>query len=188
MKKYRGFRLGRRLAFIWRSLHQPPSKHRGYLRLSSDGPTHRKRDPTKEMEEKNAVAARIAHWGRCLAQRLCQRRHRLLGNQADGDEKEEILRHRNVPKPPPRGHLAVYVGREGVDPLYRVMVPVVFFNHPLFGELLKSAQEEFGFCRSGGIVIPCPISDFESVRRRVAAAAGVRYRHSGNAEPGVWES
>lgn len=132
------------------------------------------------------MAARIAHWGRCLAQRLCRRRRRrLLGGQEDGEE--EILHHRNLPKAPPRGHLAVYVGREGVDPLYRVMVPVVFFNHPLFGELLKSAQEEFGFRRSGGIVIPCPISDFESVRRRVAAAAGVRCRHSGKAEPRVWE-
>ncbi|CAA6663309.1 unnamed protein product [Spirodela intermedia] len=148
MKKYRGFRLGRRLAFIWRSLHRPPSKHRGYLRLSSDGPTHRKRDPTKEMEEKNAVAARIAHWGRCLAQRL--------------------------------GHLAVYVGREGVDPLYRVMVPVVFFNHPLFGELLKSAQEEFGFCRSGASssLVPSPTS-------RASAGGSPPLPESGVATPAM---
>ena len=43
-----------------------------------------------------------------------------------------LCRQRNVASAPPKGHLAVYVCREGVDPLlYRVVLPIIFFNHPL---------------------------------------------------------
>ena len=139
MKKFRGFRLGKKLSFFWNSCNR-------YHRLNPD-----RRPPT--------LGQKIINW-------LCRRS--------------------NVASAPPKGHLAVYVGREGVDPLlYRVVLPIIFFNHPLFGELLKRAQEEFGYGRSGGIVIPCTISDFEVVRRRVAAAAGVRCRHCGKAEPWI---
>lgn len=42
-----------------------------------------------------------------------------------------------------KGHLAVYVGQKDRD-FYRVLVPVIYFNHPLFGELLKEAEREYG--------------------------------------------
>ncbi|RRT72962.1 hypothetical protein B296_00022564, partial [Ensete ventricosum] len=72
---------------------------------------------------------------------------------------------------PPKGHLAVYVGgeKEG-GPSRRYMVPVIYFNHPLFGELLRESEEEFGFHHPGGITIPCPAAKFELVRTRIAAA------------------
>jgi len=69
----------------------------------------------------------------------------------------------------PKGHLAVYVGQQDGD-FHRVLVPVIYFNHPLFGELLREAEEEYGHEHQGGITIPCQISDFERVKTRIAAA------------------
>ncbi|KAI6702692.1 hypothetical protein NL676_011828 [Syzygium grande] len=70
----------------------------------------------------------------------------------------------------PEGHLAVYVGRRSGE-FHRVLVPVVDFNHPLFRNLLREAEEEFGFShRGGGITIPCEVSEFKRVKSRVAAA------------------
>ncbi|MQL77880.1 hypothetical protein Taro_010281 [Colocasia esculenta] len=158
-----------------------------------------------------AVTAKIADWGRSLTRRLapssavCSRGGGRAGGEDDGhllpchhdkDKRGLHRRHRKQQqqggeeeedvdwwKPPPKGHLAVYVGARGVEPPRRVLVPVVYFNHPLFGELLREAEEEFGFHHPGGITIPCPVADFESVRRRVAAAstAGVCSRRGGKA-------
>ncbi|KAI4302794.1 hypothetical protein MLD38_038499 [Melastoma candidum] len=79
----------------------------------------------------------------------------------------------------PKNHMAVYVGREDGE-LSRVLVPVVYFNHPLFRELLREAEEEYGFCQEGGITIPCGVSEFESVKTRVAevsrGGSGPRWR------------
>ena len=50
------------------------------------------------------------------------------------------------------------------------MVPVVYFNHPMFGELLREAEEAFGFQHPGGITIPCAAAKFE--RAAAVAAAG----------------
>lgn len=70
--------------------------------------------------------------------------------------------------PVPKGQMAVYVGqKDGV--FQRVLVPVIYFNHPLFGDLLREAEEEYGFAHPGGITIPCRISEFERVQTRIAA-------------------
>ncbi|KAL4298047.1 hypothetical protein GQ457_12G001230 [Hibiscus cannabinus] len=66
----------------------------------------------------------------------------------------------------PRGHLAVYVGESEGD-TRRVVVPVIYFNHPLFGELLKETERVYGFNQSGGIRLPCGISEFEKVKMRI---------------------
>ncbi|KAK0587951.1 hypothetical protein LWI29_031770 [Acer saccharum] len=68
----------------------------------------------------------------------------------------------------PKGHLAVYVG-ESDDDTKRVLVPVIYFNHPLFGELLKEAERVYGYNQPGGITIPCGYSEFEKVQMRIAA-------------------
>ncbi|KAI7989819.1 Auxin-responsive protein SAUR36 [Camellia lanceoleosa] len=68
-----------------------------------------------------------------------------------------------------KGHLAVYVG-EKEDDTHRYLVPVIYINHPLLGKLLEEAVNEYGFDHSGGIQIPCRISEFENVRTRIAAA------------------
>ncbi|OAY52414.1 auxin-responsive protein SAUR23 [Manihot esculenta] len=53
----------------------------------------------------------------------------------------------------PKGHLVVYVG-EGQKK--RFIVPVSLLNKPSFQELLRKAEEEFGFHHPmGGITIPC---------------------------------
>lgn len=68
----------------------------------------------------------------------------------------------------PKGHMAVYVG-ESDDDTQRYLVPVIYFNHPLFGELLKEAEKIYGFNHPGRIVIPCGVSEFEKVQMRIAA-------------------
>lgn len=71
----------------------------------------------------------------------------------------------------PKGHLVVYVG-EKEDDAHRYLVPVIYFNHPLFGELLKGVEEEYGYDHPGRIQIPCQVSEFENVRTRIAGGSG----------------
>ncbi|KAL2460017.1 SAUR-like auxin-responsive protein family [Abeliophyllum distichum] len=54
----------------------------------------------------------------------------------------------------PKGHLAVYVGEIKKK---RFVIPVLYLNHPLFQDLLRRAEEEFGFDHPivGGLTIPC---------------------------------
>lgn len=53
----------------------------------------------------------------------------------------------------PKGHLAVYVGEIQRK---RFVVPVSYLNHPSFQDLLRQAEEEFGFDHPmGGLTIPC---------------------------------
>ncbi|GFZ16502.1 SAUR-like auxin-responsive protein family [Actinidia rufa] len=69
----------------------------------------------------------------------------------------------------PKGQLAVYVG-EREDDAHRFFVPVIYFNHPLFGDLLREAEEEYGYDHPGRIQIPCRVSEFEKVKTRIAAS------------------
>ncbi|KAL6213728.1 hypothetical protein ACLB2K_013172 [Fragaria x ananassa] len=53
----------------------------------------------------------------------------------------------------PKGYFAVYVGESQKK---RFMVPISYLNHPSFQDLLRQAEEEFGFDHPmGGITIPC---------------------------------
>ncbi|KAI3449106.1 hypothetical protein Pfo_005771 [Paulownia fortunei] len=85
--------------------------------------------------------------------------------------QEAILEKRPVPVP--KGHMAVYVGQNDGD-FQRILVPVVYFNHPLFGALLKESEDEYGFDQPGGITIPCRISEFERVQTRIKAVQCTR--------------
>ncbi|XP_029126573.1 auxin-responsive protein SAUR32 [Cajanus cajan] len=62
----------------------------------------------------------------------------------------------------PKGCLAIKVG-EGEEQ-ERFVVPVMYFNHPLFMQLLKEAEEEYGFDQKGTITIPCHVRHFRNVR------------------------
>ncbi|KAL1548678.1 auxin-responsive protein SAUR36-like [Salvia divinorum] len=73
----------------------------------------------------------------------------------------------------PKGHMAVYVGQKEGD-FQRILVPIVYINHPLFGDLLKEAENEFGYNHPGGLTIPCRISEFESVQTRIKAGQPTR--------------
>ncbi|XP_026393737.1 auxin-responsive protein SAUR21-like [Papaver somniferum] len=59
----------------------------------------------------------------------------------------------------PRGHFAVYVGEMNQNK--RFVVPISYLKHPLFQDLLRKAEEEFGFDHPmGGLTIPCREDDF----------------------------
>lgn len=83
---------------------------------------------------------------------------------------------RSESDPVPKGHLAVYVGHEDGD-LHRVLVPVIYFNHPLFGELLREAEKEYGFHHQGGITLPCRFTEFERVKTRIASGSSNNCTH-----------
>ncbi|GJR82719.1 small auxin-up RNA [Tanacetum coccineum] len=53
----------------------------------------------------------------------------------------------------PKGYLAVYVGE---DQRKRFVVPLSYLDQPLFQELLRRSEEDFGFNHPmGGLTIPC---------------------------------
>ncbi|KAF5464516.1 hypothetical protein F2P56_014589 [Juglans regia] len=58
----------------------------------------------------------------------------------------------------PKGCLAIKVGQG--EKQQRFVVPVMYFNHPLFMQLLKEAEEEYGFDQKGTITIPCHVEEF----------------------------
>lgn len=109
--------------------------------------------------------AKLCSWGRRLGDKLL--RPRLSGYARLGDGQVEATVEKAAAAVP-KGHLAVYVGQEE-DDHHRYLVPVFYFNHPLFGQLLKGAEMEFGFHHPGGITLPCPAAEFESVQMKIAA-------------------
>nr|XP_043625809.1 auxin-responsive protein SAUR32-like [Erigeron canadensis] len=62
----------------------------------------------------------------------------------------------------PKGCLAVKVG-EASGEQQRFVVPVIWFNHPLFMQLLKEAEDEYGFEQKGTITIPCHVKHFLNI-------------------------
>ncbi|PRQ57540.1 auxin-responsive protein SAUR36-like [Rosa rugosa] len=162
MRKIRGIKLGKRLCRVTRwFFFRKPTTRPGYHRLS----------PPSSPPCKYKPIAKLLTWGRQLstgAKSLCCGKPG-SGYMQLGQNPVEQTKPVTVPK----GHLAVYVGQKDGD-FHRVLVPVIYFNHPLFGQLLKEAEQEYGFTHPGGITIPCPISDFESVKTRIAAGSGHR--------------
>ncbi|XP_021901818.1 auxin-responsive protein SAUR36 [Carica papaya] len=148
MKRLRGFRLGRKLVRFFKWLTRSRRKQPNCYLLS------RKYNPVSKI-------CSFARHLRRGAKRLCIPKSD-PGLIRLGQNRKTVV----VPK----GHLAVYVG-ESNDDTRRVLVPVIYFNHPLFGELLKEAERVYGFNQPGRIMIPCRVSDFEKVQMRIAAWA-----------------
>ncbi|KAK6946381.1 Small auxin-up RNA [Dillenia turbinata] len=66
-------------------------------------------------------------------------------------QAKKIL-HGSLPNVP-KGYLAVYVGEMEKK---RFLVPISYLNQPSFQDLLRKAEEEFGFDHPmGGLTIPC---------------------------------
>ncbi|EYU37882.1 hypothetical protein ABFS83_02G015500 [Erythranthe nasuta] len=66
----------------------------------------------------------------------------------------------------PKGHLAVYVGERVQRKRY--VVPLSYLNHPSFQDLLRRAEEEFGFSHPmGGLTIPCSENTFLELTSRM---------------------
>ncbi|KAK9690976.1 hypothetical protein RND81_09G168000 [Saponaria officinalis] len=61
----------------------------------------------------------------------------------------------------PKGHVAVYVGETEMK---RFVVPLTYLSHPSFQELLRHAEEEFGYHHPmGGLTIPCKEEAFINI-------------------------
>ncbi|CAH8273095.1 unnamed protein product [Arabidopsis lyrata] len=147
MKRVRGFKIGHRFVKIFKWMILP-----------------RKRQcPTRIT---NPVSG-IRSLARCLsrgAKRLCGGGKKNPGQNQIRLGKDPKTSNRVAP----RGHLVVHVGESDGD-TRRVVVPVIYFNHPLFEELLEQAERVHGFNQPGRITIPCRVSDFEKVQMRIAA-------------------
>ncbi|GLT39554.1 hypothetical protein SLA2020_137380 [Shorea laevis] len=157
MRKIRGFKIGKRLCRIARWIIRKSRSTSGYRRLGL---------PKTACTFK--PISKLISWGRRLtsgAKFICSANPG-SGYVPVGEEPVKETRG-TVPK----GYLAVYVGQEDGD-FHRVLVPVFYFNHPLFGELLREAEEEYGFNQQGGITIPCRFAEFEKVQTQIAAGTG----------------
>ncbi|PWA39547.1 small auxin-up RNA [Artemisia annua] len=80
-------------------------------------------------------------------------------HQHNNNHHEHDQHKMNIPK----GRVAVIVGHEDEEQK-KFVIPVMFLNHPLFMELLKEAEKEFGFRHSGPINIPCHVQEFRNVQ------------------------
>ncbi|GFZ06975.1 SAUR-like auxin-responsive protein family [Actinidia rufa] len=155
MRKNRGFRLGNKLVkvFNWKISRR----------------THQRLNPENSATK---VMSKICNWGRSLkhgAKLLCFPKSESVYVRVGRDPVQA------KPLGVPKGHLAVYVG-EKEDDAHRYLVPVIYFNHPLFGDLLREAEREFRFDHPGRIRIPCRVSEFENVRTRITAASDGGHR------------
>ncbi|KAF5731989.1 indole-3-acetic acid-induced protein ARG7-like isoform X1 [Tripterygium wilfordii] len=73
-----------------------------------------------------------------------------------------LKKQQQVIRDVPKGCLAIKVGQG--EEQQRFVVPVIYFNHPLFMQLLKEAEEEYGFDQKGTITIPCHVEEFRYVQ------------------------
>lgn len=65
----------------------------------------------------------------------------------------------------PKGYLAVYVGEIKMK---RFVVPISYLNQPSFQDLLRKAEDEFGFDHPmGGLTIPCSEEIFIDLASRL---------------------
>ncbi|KAK8639761.1 hypothetical protein V6N13_138131 [Hibiscus sabdariffa] len=161
MRKIRGFKIGKRLVRISRWLFRKARSPRGYCRLTQQGSFCNSKPVSK-----------LISWGRRLtkgAKSICSSSTKPRSGYLPIAQEPNNEKLMEVPK----GHLAVYIGQKD-DHFHRVLVPVIYFNHPLFGDLLREAEEEYGFSHQGGITIPCRFSEFERVQTCIAAGTGGR--------------
>ncbi|KAL6123997.1 hypothetical protein ACLB2K_076513 [Fragaria x ananassa] len=87
------------------------------------------------------------------------------------NHKNKQVNGRDVPK----GCLAIKVGVG--EEQQRFVVPVLYFNHPLFIQLLKEAEKEYGFDQKGTITIPCHVEEFRYVQGMIDRERSVHGHH-----------
>ncbi|GJZ64611.1 auxin-responsive protein SAUR36-like protein [Tanacetum coccineum] len=160
MHKLRGFRIRHKLVKLVKRKRINSDSNYARLDLDLDRPNY----TSKAMSKLCGFARSL----RRTAKEICCRKGGSNYIRL-GDHRKEV--EKNVV---PKGHLAVYVG-EKEDDARRVLVPVIYFNHPLFGDLLREAEKVYGFNHDGGIHVPCRISEFHNVQTKIkvnAAATG----------------
>ncbi|XP_057518651.1 auxin-responsive protein SAUR36-like [Amaranthus tricolor] len=141
----RGFKLCRKLTRVFRWVTRKRGKSYRYEKLEGS------------IEKKSKAISRLCDWGRKVKQGLLK-----------SVSTREYVRVDSKPIRIPKGHLAVHVEEPEGD-TRRVLIPILFLNHPLFGKLLEEAENVYGFNHPGRITIPCPITEFENVQTRIAA-------------------
>uniref|UniRef100_A0A6N2NCR4 Uncharacterized protein n=1 Tax=Salix viminalis TaxID=40686 RepID=A0A6N2NCR4_SALVM len=82
--------------------------------------------------------------------------------------------HKKQARDVPKGCLAIKVGQG--EEQQRFVVPVIYFNHPLFTQLLKEAEEEYGFDQKGTITIPCHVEEFRNVQGMIDREKSIHHR------------
>ncbi|KVH97102.1 auxin-responsive protein SAUR36 [Cynara cardunculus var. scolymus] len=154
--KIRGFLIKHRVSSLFRRVcRRNLSPSAGYRRL----------------DQSPRSMSKLLKWGvrlKTKAMAICSKN--------SGFQQKNLVLGKGLAQPRaavPKGKMAVYVGQKDGD-FKRVLVPVIYINHPLFGQLLREAEEEYGHNHSGGITIPCRISEFENVKTRIAAVCGCR--------------
>ncbi|KAK9076430.1 hypothetical protein SSX86_004764 [Deinandra increscens subsp. villosa] len=163
MKKFRGFLLKHRVISLFRCIRRRYHPSAGRYRRINHSP---------------GSLSVLLNWGariKAKARAICSKnpgfRSGYLRVREDPDSETGLTPPRTAV---PKGKMAVYVGEEDGD-YERVLVPVIYINHPLFGQLLRKAEEEHGHDHpGGGLTIPCRISEFENVKTRIAAGCGGR--------------
>ncbi|KAJ0264844.1 SAUR-like auxin-responsive protein family [Hirschfeldia incana] len=147
MKRVRGFKIGHRSVKIFKWIRS-------------------RRIQTMKRQYRSRITNPIAGI-RSLARCLSRGAKKLYGGKKSSGQGQ-IKLGKDPKTVVPKGHLVVHVGESDGDTRY-VVVPVIYFNHPLFGELLEQAERVHGFDQPGRITIPCRVSDFEKVQMRIAA-------------------
>ncbi|OIW21646.1 hypothetical protein TanjilG_07172 [Lupinus angustifolius] len=84
----------------------------------------------------------------------------------------------------PKGCLAILVGQG--EEQQRFVIPVIYFNHPLFMQLLKEAEEEYGFEHKGPITIPCQVEEFRTVQDMIDRENSHHHHHHHHHNSHVW--
>ncbi|KAL4569719.1 hypothetical protein LXL04_025361 [Taraxacum kok-saghyz] len=88
------------------------------------------------------------------------RLHSLVANA-----KQMIKMHNKHQPHVPKGYLAVYVGEIQKK---RFVVPLSYLDQPLFQDLLRRSEEEYGFNHPmGGLTIPCQEEAFVDLTARL---------------------
>ncbi|XXG43339.1 hypothetical protein AAC387_Pa01g3395 [Persea americana] len=110
----------------------------------------------------------------CLLRRYLGLHHISSSNNRQEEEKKEG-RKEEMKDVVPKGFLVVMVG-QGQEK-QRFVVPLVYLNHPLFVQLLKEAEEEYGFGQKGPISIPCHVEQFQNVQRIIEGEQSHHHHH-----------
>ncbi|MQM07278.1 hypothetical protein Taro_040118 [Colocasia esculenta] len=103
-------------------------------------------------------------------------RHHLHG--VGGTSRKEHQHHNTQALHIPKGCLAVMVGQEGEEQ-QRFVVPVAYLSHPLFMQLLKDAEDEYGFDHKGAIALPCHVEEFRCVQGLIDRERLLLHHHDG---------
>ncbi|XP_073278358.1 auxin-responsive protein SAUR36-like [Primulina huaijiensis] len=141
-------------------------KHRVVAILRQVSRHHHGRVDRQEACGVKKPISRLISWTHRLGSRLAKATASKKLDPGRGIAQVEQVPALEKPAPVPKGHLAVYVGQKDGD-FQRIVVPVVYFNHPLFCDLLKESEKEYGFDHPGGITIPCRMSEFEQIQTRI---------------------